>query len=292
MGLACRSVLAALLLGAGAASAETGSTVREFERLDSRALGRALTYSVYLPPGHSPAERYPVAYLLHGVNGNHLEYLHDGRLREILDGLIASGRSMKMIVVMPEGETSWYVDSADVGGPGNYATAIGSELPALVEATLGGMKEARGRAIGGFSMGGFGALRLAFAEPFRYAAAASLGGAFWTQVTPTTIMEGWTDRVFQGSFGRPFDPARFIAANPFWMAAGLRGASGAPSVYLASGDNDRFRAYVATTELAKQLAAAGVPTTLRMIPGDHDWGTWGVALPEMLEFFAAAFRGG
>jgi S-formylglutathione hydrolase FrmB len=271
-------------------SAHAGSEVRQSERFASAALGRDLEYAVYLPPGYAAAARhFPVAYLLHGVDGNRLEYLQDGGLQAVLDGLIAAGRAPPMIVVMPEAESSWYVDSRDVGGPGDYATAIGRELPEHIERTLRAETQSRGRAIGGFSMGGFGALRLAFAQPFRYAAAASLGGAFWTRVTPATVMEDWTDRIFMGSFGRPLDAPRFIRQNPFWMVDGLRGAAGVPAIYLASGDNDRFRAYVATEELHGKLAAVGIPSKLRIIPGDHDWGTWGAALPEVLEFFGAAF---
>jgi S-formylglutathione hydrolase FrmB len=271
--------------------ADTGSQVREFERFVSPALGRELVYAVYLPPSYASSRtRYPVAYLLHGVDGNHLEYLHDGKLQPVLDGLIAAGRVPPMIVVMPEGGNSWYVDSKDVGGPGDFATAIGHDLAAHVEATLKAIPAAGGRAIGGYSMGGFGALRLAFARPFRYAAAASLSGAFWTSVRPTTVMQSRADHIFSGSFGRPFDGARFMRQNPFWMADALRGAAGAPAVYLAAGDADQFRAYVATTELQHKLETLGMASRLKMYAGDHDWGTWGAALPDVLVFFGAAFQ--
>jgi S-formylglutathione hydrolase FrmB len=285
------ALIGVLHVGMASATDTAESETREFEHLASAALGRDLTYSVYLPPGFANGTlRYPVAYLLHGVDGNHLEYLHDGNLRGVLDALIAERRAPPMIVVMPQGDTSWYVDSQAVGGPGDYATAIGEELPRAVETRLRGLPEREGRAIGGFSMGGFGALCLAFAQPFRYAAAASLSGAFWTRVTPTTVMADWTDRIFQGSFGHPFDAARFVRSNPFWMSESLRGAAQAPAVFLASGDADRFRAYVATAELDEKLRAAGVAVQLRSYKGDHDWGTWGTALPDLLEFFGKALE--
>jgi S-formylglutathione hydrolase FrmB len=284
----------AMLPGIASAEDTVTSETREFEHLASAALGRDLTYALYLPPGHATSgQLYPAAYLLHGVDGNHLEYLHDGKLQAVLDGLIASHRVPPMIVVMPQGDTSWYVDSKEVGGPGDYATAIGRELPAEIETRFRALPEPRGRAIGGFSMGGFGALRLAFAQPFRYAASASLAGAFWTRVTPTTVMDdARLGRIFQGSFGRPFDSARFVERNPFWMADGLAGASHPPAVFLASGDADRFGGAATTTQLAEKLKAMAVPVQLRLYPGDHDWGTWSAALPDMLVLFGAAFQNG
>ena len=107
------------------------SQVRESERVASRALGRDLAYALYLPPGYGDGDRrYPVLYLLHGFNGNHLEWLHAGYLRETLDAMIADGRVEPMVAVMPEGENSWYVDSKSVGGPGDFETAITEDLVA------------------------------------------------------------------------------------------------------------------------------------------------------------------
>jgi S-formylglutathione hydrolase FrmB len=284
-------MVVALLLLAGRAAADNGSTTHETERMSSAALGRDLVFSIYLPPGWAEGgRRYPVAYLLHGVDGNHLEYLHDGRLQAALDGLIASGKAPPMIVVMPDGGNSWYVDSGDLGGPGNYGTAIGDELPAYVERVFRGIAEPGGRAIGGFSMGGFGALHLAFERPFRYAAAASLSGAFWTRIKPDTVMENWTRRIFSGSFGQPFQPARFIRQNPFWTVESLAGAEHAPAVYLAVGAADPFRAELSTRDLEGRIAKSGLRHTLEIFPGGHDWSTWGAALPGMLQFFGTAFK--
>lgn len=278
---------------AQAADDAAPSSIRRDERCASPALGRDLVFALYLPPGYAKSTaRFPVAYLLHGVDGNHLEYLDNGRLQPVLDRLIADGSVPPMIVAMPEGGNSWYVDSRARGGPGDYGTAIGRDLPRHIEASWKAVRAASGRAIGGYSMGGFGALRLAFERPFRYAAAASLSGAFWTRIKPDTVMEARTDRIFAGSFGRPFDSARFVRENPFWMADGLHGMTGTPAVYLASGDADRYGAYRTTEALYKKLAAIGMNARMQLFPGDHDWQTWGAALPDMLAFFGAAFRAG
>ena len=72
-----------------------------------------------------------------------------------------------MMVVMPVAGSSWYVNSAKLGGPGNYENAIGDELPRAIEARYPVSQSASQRAIAGISMGGYGALRIAFQRTLR-----------------------------------------------------------------------------------------------------------------------------
>jgi S-formylglutathione hydrolase FrmB len=287
-----------LLIGMPGAPAQQtaisdASETREAEHLASRALGRDLLYSLYLPPGYGRGEqRYPTLYLLHGVDGNQLEWLHDGAVRQTLDRLIRDGRIAPMIVVMPEGDNSWYVDSKSIGGPGDYATAIADELVAEIDATLSTKAGPRHRGIGGLSMGGFGALRLAFQQPFRFVAAASFSGAFWARLTPESELGDWSDRIFKGSFGHPFDARRFLAQSPLPMVETLAVAKDPPPVFLTVGDHDRFKLYLDTFQLFRQMRDAGLPVEMRMTGGDHDWETWASELPDAVLFFDRQFRDG
>jgi enterochelin esterase-like enzyme len=61
---------------------------------------------VYTPPGYSAARRYPVLYLLHGIGGNETHWTQFGAADSILDNLIADGKAVPMIVVMPNGRAS------------------------------------------------------------------------------------------------------------------------------------------------------------------------------------------
>jgi S-formylglutathione hydrolase FrmB len=270
-----------------------GSEIHEFEHAASRALGRDLLYSLYLPPGYAQsAERYPTLYLLHGFDGNHLEWLHTGYLRETLDGLIANHRVEPMIVVMPDGGNSWYVDSKDVGGPGDYETAIAGDLVAAIERTLRTKAGARHRGIGGLSMGGFGALHLAFRKPFRFVAAAAFSGALWTGLSPDTVLGDRIDTIFDGAFGRPFQMTRFLAQSPLGLVDGLIGEHEPPPVFLTVGDDDRFKLYRDNFRLFDRMRDAGLPVEMRMTEGDHEWETWAAQLPEALLFFDREFRRG
>jgi enterochelin esterase family protein len=269
------------------------SQVRESEHVASRALGRDLVYALYLPPGYGDGDRrYPVLYLLHGFNGNHLEWLHTGYLRETLDAMIADGRVEPMVAVMPEAENSWYVDSKSIGGPGDFETAIAEDLVAEIDKTLRTKPGRWTRGIAGLSMGGFGALRLAFHEPFRYGAAAAFSGAFWASLHPDTVLGPRIDKVFAGAFGTPFDPARLVAANPLSMIDRLAQAKDPPTVFLTVGDHDRFKLYLETFEVFRRMRELGLQVEMRMTDGDHDWSTWAAELGDALRFFDRHFKRG
>ena len=86
-----------------------------FEGDRRQAAGRGLP-----PPGYSPDRKYPVLYLLHGIGGNETHWTQFGAADSILDNLIAAGKAVPMIVVMPNGRASnepSTTSSAGVGGP-------------------------------------------------------------------------------------------------------------------------------------------------------------------------------
>jgi S-formylglutathione hydrolase FrmB len=277
------------------AAAPAASEVREFEHAPSPALGGAVLYSLYLPPGYEASNRrYPTLYLLHGKDGNHLEWLKTGYLQQTLDGLIAARKVGPMIVVMPDGAaSSWYVDSKAIGGPGDYATAISVDLVAAIDKEFRTRAEPRYRAIGGLSMGGYGALRLAFKQPFEFGAVLAFSPALWAHLTPDTQLdEARANRVFAGSFGQPFSSKLFLSESPLSMLNSLALAKNAPPVFLTVGDQDRFKLYLDTFELFHRMREKGLTVQMRMTGGDHDWDTWSAELPDALLFLDAQFKRG
>ena len=129
----------------------------------SQALGRAVGYCIYLPPGYAAetTRRYPVIYNLHGAGGNELHSFTD--VRALHDGIKAQ-RWEPMIVVLPNGGShTFYKDSADGKTPAE--TLIIRELIPYIDATYRTIASRDGRAIEGFSMGGRGATRLALKYP-------------------------------------------------------------------------------------------------------------------------------
>jgi len=90
----------------------------EHIEFDSKVTGGKRPASVYLPPGYSRDKKYPVLYLLHGIGGNETHWPGPGAAGAILDNLIADGKAVPMIVVMPNGRASNKPSTLFVGGRG------------------------------------------------------------------------------------------------------------------------------------------------------------------------------
>lgn len=263
---------------------------RSFE---SAALGGPMKYSIYLPSGYRDPRRakeiFPTVYLLHGVGDNERAWAAFGRTEAIMDRLIASGELPPFIVVMPAGKRSWFVDSAGIGGPGDYATAVRDDLRAHVEATYRAIPERRGRFVAGLSMGGYGALRLGFETPDVYRAIGAMSSALWLRVTADWVptRPERLKRIFDGSFGEPFDPKRFVALHPRAYLDRVIAFDGPLGIYLMAGDDDRFGAHLSTVELYREMRDREVQAELRIVDGPHQWPTWRSGLGPMMQWFAS-----
>lgn len=127
---------------------------------DSKSVGIVRKLSIYMPPGYAKDEKYPVLYLLHGLGGNHRQWLQPGQADVILDNLYADGKAVRMIVVMPNGRAS-----ADPPGPNPFedrpfetyaafeADLLDDVIP-FVESHYAVPADRQSRAIAGLSMGG------------------------------------------------------------------------------------------------------------------------------------------
>lgn len=267
---------------AGGATAE----MRLSQEVHSEALHGPLRYSVYLPDKRE-GRRFPTVYLLHGVGDNERSYPKAGDVAGTMDRLIASGEIAPMIVVMPAAKRSWYVDSAAIGGPGDYETAIMRDLIAHIDQTYPTDPRPAARFVTGHSMGGFGALRLAFKYPERFGAVAAMSAALWDRVEPGFELPESAKGIFAGSFGQPFDPARFLAQRPRAYLPALKERGRTPPIYLTAGDDDHFEAYRSTFDLFLRLRREGLAVELRITDGGHTWRLWReTALPNVLRWFS------
>jgi enterochelin esterase family protein len=134
----------------------------------SATLQRAMPYRVYLPPGYAEStRRYASLYLLHGMGGSNREW-QDLGVASVADRLIAAGQIAPLIIVMPEGARSYWVDQASGGEQWGRYTAV--DLVREIDATYRTLTRARSRAIGGLSMGAHGALQLALNYPGEFGA--------------------------------------------------------------------------------------------------------------------------
>jgi S-formylglutathione hydrolase FrmB len=289
------AVLAALLISATSAWAGDLRIGLSFE---SGALHAPMRFSLYLPDAYAgePERQFPVVYLLHGYGGNEREWTERGRVGRMLDTLIGSGEIPPVIAVMPYAAKSWYVDSAALGGPGDYETAIMRDLIGHIESQYRALSERRARAIAGLSMGGYGALRMAFFHPERFVAVASLSGALYETVgipgvdrSAVSAMEE-AEKWYHGAYGRPFDIGAYIARSPFSRIDQLRRMKVPPKILITAGDDDYFKFYEGGCALFAALRRAGLAAELRVDDGGHDWDLWRRQFPDVMRFLSKAFR--
>ena len=223
--------------------------------------------NVLLPDGYDSGKRYPVLYLFHGGGGQYTEF--DGyNIREM-----TSGRDL--IVVMPDAGLGWHCNPARSNvGPRNWETFHIEELIPWVDATFRTFPEQAGRAVSGFSMGGFGALKYTakyyghFASVSSHSGPASLRSingavAHWANASPTIDLGGGT------VYGTPWDEARVSADNPVERIESYRGKR----IFLVSGTEafDVNEGFVLPTqrEFAAALDRAGIQYERHEEPGGH-----------------------
>src|SRR6185295_5399253 len=91
----------------------------EMVSYESKSVGATRKMNVYTPPRYSKDKKYPVLYLLHGIGGDETEWQRFAKPNVLLDNLIADGKAVPMIVVMPNGRAQ----KDDRPGPNAMATA-------------------------------------------------------------------------------------------------------------------------------------------------------------------------
>lgn len=282
--VAMGAVLTALLSFVAPASA-AGIVEYDLEA-PSPTLGRTIPYAVYKPfPFPAEGERWPVVYLLHGLTGADGDWFTWGNLAPILDRAIADGRIPSMVVVAPGAGDSWYVDNPDPGGLGLIDTAFAVDLVAAIDASLPTAACREGRAIGGVSMGGAGAILQAINHPQTYVAAMSFSGALHRPMQPNDPRR-WIPDLYGNVFGTPFDTARFNAANVFTKANSLRAMAEKSAFYLAIGDDDFPDLIEANAGFYNLLVTTKAESSLRIGPGRHYWDSWQQAIVPALEWLA------
>lgn len=269
-------------LGSSSALHADGSIVERSLEMPSAALGRPVRYSVYLPAGYSgETRRYPVVYLLHGFGGDERSFFDDGDLQDVADELIATAKLPPSIIVTPSGQKGWYVDN-DVTG--RWQTALLDDLIDGVDGKYRTIPSREGRAIAGYSMGGYGALRFALLEPDRFVAAGSLSGALFPDVKSASDFPAFQLGLFGRAFGASFDPKAFNAASPWRSLSTNAAAADAPALYMSVGDDDIKILLAGNNAFDRALATAKIPVTYHVVPGQHNWKLWSSELAPMLSF--------
>jgi S-formylglutathione hydrolase FrmB len=286
--------LSFLILSFTALSSHAQSRI-DCNALNSQILKQVVHYCVYLPPGYDgaatkPVERYPVLYFLHGLGDNEQTLFNSGSWT-LLDDLRRQHKMGDFLIVAPEGRQSFYIDSAD--GKIRYSDFFLREFIPHIEAQYRVRPSRNARAISGISMGGYGALRFAFAHPEMFSAVSAQSAALIT-ASPTEFDSAARtgaplERVMTEVFGRPIAVSHWNENSPFLLARKNSSGIRRLAIYFNCGNDDNYGFEKGAAALHEQLQKEGVKHEYHAYVGDHSLPYFLSHFPEVMEFHSRAF---
>jgi S-formylglutathione hydrolase FrmB len=250
------------------------------QKLESKSLGTPVTYAVYLPADYETSKAsYPVIYALHGMFENHAFLERRAVLPQFLD-LVKSGGAPNAIVVTMDGGNNLFINSQR----GKYQDFVVKDLIEHVDKSYRTIAKREGRALLGISMGGYGALNIAFTQPSLFAAVATHSAMLLSQIpTAEQGARGGQMRAFTGVFGDPVDAVAWKAADPLELAKSVD-PKGLPALYFDCGSEDRYQLFNGNKTLHETLESRKIPHEFGLYPGDHGYEYVHSVLPKSLAF--------
>lgn len=220
--------------------------------------------AILLPTDYGTSgRRYPVLYLLHGLDGAYDNWL-------TLTDLVAYTADLPLIVVMPDAGDSWYANAV-TDTTQKFEDYVNQDVVDWVDAHYRTLAFGADRFIAGLSMGGYGAVMLATKHPGRYAVAASLSGAF-------SAVIDWTHPTVVAAFGPPGSEGR-KNADATALLKSVK-TDGLPYYYLDIGTGDGL--LPGNREVTEVLRERKIPYEYHEERGVHGWEFWNRRIPFLL----------
>jgi enterochelin esterase-like enzyme len=281
------------LLIAEFSTAQPMGKVIEERSVKSATLNRSVNYTVYLPADYEKSERtYPVVYLLHGYTDDNTGWLQFGEVNRYADKAIYEGSIPPMIIVMPDADSSWYINSYD--GKEKYEDFFIKEFMPSIEKTYRIKAQKRYRGVAGLSMGGYGTLIYALKYPQLFAAAAPLSAA----VIDDDGFQKMPDGNYEGTFGQLFGRGLKGAErnNQAWKDNSIINLVNTKSpndirkvkFWIDCGDDDFLTKGNCLLHIA--MLEKQIPHEFRVRDGAHTWTYWRTGITDALQFMGDSFR--
>jgi S-formylglutathione hydrolase FrmB len=258
---------ACLSIKASAASVDTVIT-------HSAAMHKDLKAVVIEPAGYEAAKRIPVVFLLHGFSGNYSDWISKvPAIKDLAD-------TYHVLIVCPDGGVAgWYFDSPTTKSS-QYETYVADELVKYIDQHYATLKDKKYRAITGLSMGGHGALFLAFRHQGVFGAAGSMSG-------------GVDIRQFPDKFGIEEVLGRYSENPQRWEQNSVVNMlyllkPNSLAITFDCGYDDMM--YASNQKLHEELLDRKIPHDYTVRPGGHTWAYWENSISYQMVFFSKYFH--
>lgn len=236
----------------------------------SAALNRDMPYRVIMPANLAPERKLPVVYLLHGGGGGFRDWSNYSDVAHFAE----SG----LLLVMPEGGSSYYTNAVDPPQD-RYEDYIVQDLIADVESRFPVVRGRKSRAIVGVSMGGFGAVKIAFRYPDFFAFVGGLSTAIDVPRRKFALQRFHQSRHYNAIFGSSGSQTR-RDNDPFILARTANPES-LPYFFLTCGEQESL--LPSNREFDALLTQHHIAHEFHTFRGGHNWNQWNTWLPSLFQ---------
>lgn len=231
----------------------------------SAALNTNERFFIYVPAGYATNnQRYPVLYMLHG-GGDRREWVNYGLISTV-DNMISTNKVPPMIIVLPQGDQSYFVNHQNGPKWGDY---MSKDIVPYIDSNYLTLPDAKHRAIGGLSMGGWGALYQAFSHPDEF-------GVVGAHAASLRSDDGSMSFLPRGDAFKNFDPVQLASS------AGITNTH----VWLDVDQQDPW--LKRDQELHNRLDQRHIANEWHVYPGQHGGSYWHDHLQDYVNFYAHA----
>ena len=262
----------------------------ECDRVPSKFVPPAVHYCALLPSSYPASSNtlppdskpYAALYFLHGL-GQDSQSLFDDGMWSLVDELRQEKKIGEFVIITPDAGRSFYINSKD--GRTRYEDFFVREFIPAMEKRYHLAHSRERRVISGISMGGYGALRIAFQHPELFSAVSAHSPALIENLPKGSALSGMT-AILGSAFGRPLDADYWKKQSPFVYAraANFHGLK----IYFDCGDHDQYGFDQGARSLDKILSARKIQHEFHIYPGGHDWQYFSQHLPASLELDSRA----
>jgi S-formylglutathione hydrolase FrmB len=267
--------------------------VQEHLKIASKILGKEVNFTIYLPADYETSQRsYPITYLLHGYGDEDSGWTQFGEVNRYADKAIAEGTIPPMIIAMPDGGVSWYMNNFD--GSVNYEDFLIKEFLPYIEKNFRTKNEKRYRGIAGLSMGGYGTLNIALKYYDLFAACAPLSAAVFDDNDAINAPQDQWERTFAVLYGKGLKGKDRLNAtyykNSILKMVETSSAENLKKMkyWIDCGDDDFL--INGNMTLHKMLKDKGIPHEFRVRDGAHNWTYWRTGIVDALKFIGDSFH--